>query len=503
MAEGVTASTLARPAGIYFFVRLGRLLGEGLTAFVGENVAWSRTNRVRSDLLLHVINLDIEFFNSHPQGVLLERTNGDSNQLAYFFSQFSLRFLRSALLLTGITLLVALEDWRVCLVVLGFVGTLAHLIFRLRTFSVPHNEKLREAASQLYGFIEEKLAALEDIEALGGITYSLRQMEELLGKLVCHGRLSFSLGNLVWPTSTFITGLVAGVILAWGGYLFLDGQMTLGTVYLLYAYMNLLLWPVEDLSHRMEELQKAGGSLVRIEELMQKESSIKYGLISEVGGSSEGIRFRKVSFSYADNATAALKDIDFTIGSGRILGVAGRTGSGKTTIGRLVSRMYDPSQGQILLNGHEIRSLSHEVLRRIVGVVTQKLQFLSGTLRNNLCLFDDSYTDQRIEGALDQLHLLNWLASQPQGLDTVISSSSLDLSTGEVQRLALARIFIQDPEFVILDEAVSSLDPATEKEVEVSLLKLLQGRTGIVIAHRMRSIQKADELLILERGEIL
>ena len=195
MAGAATTGTLARLAGLYFFVCLGRLLGEGLTAYVGENVAWSRTNRVRSDLLLYVINLDIEFFNSHPQGVLLERTNGDSNQLAYFFSQFSLRFLRSALLLTGITLLVAFEDWRVCLVVLGFVGTLAYLIFRLRSFSVPQNEKLREAASQLYGFIEEKLAALEDIEALGGITYSLRQMEELLGKLVCHGRLSFSLGK--------------------------------------------------------------------------------------------------------------------------------------------------------------------------------------------------------------------------------------------------------------------------------------------------------------------
>lgn len=292
-------------------------------------------------------------------------------------------------------------------------------------------------------------------------------------------------------------------MLAWGGYLFLNGQMTIGTVYLMYAYMNLMLWPIEDLSHQLEELQKAGGSLVRIEELKREKTSLQYGTRTDVGTTPVSVRFQSVFFGYADDSEVVLKNVDFALAPGHTLGIAGRTGSGKTTIGRLLARMYDPDQGQILLNGQNLQEFNQETLRRKVGVVTQNVQFFSGTLRDNLRLFDDYYTDQQLEDALGELHLLPWLAMQPQRLDTIMSSSSLDLSTGEAQRLALARIFLRDPEVVILDEAVASLDPATEEEVEEALQKLLHGRTGIVIAHKMKSIEKVDEVLILDQGEML
>ena len=505
--DGVTgqasSESLLRLAIFYLLLRIGQVAGQGLTSYVGESVAWAATNNVRVNLMRHALTLDMGYFNSHPPGTMLERTDGDANQLAHFLSQFSLRFLSSLLRLIGIVVVMAFEDWRICLVIFGFIGIMALLVFKLRTFGVPFNERLREAAGRLYGFVEERLTNLEDIKALGGITYSLRQMETFIGQQIVHGRLAYSLGGLIWPCTLFTTGLGSGVMLAWGGYLFLNNQMTIGTVYLLYAYINLMLWPIEDLSHQMEELQKAGGSLVRVDELFQEKSSISYGNLSSFGASPVSIIFKNVSFRYPDDSEAVLQGIDFEIAPGHSLGIAGRTGSGKTTIGRLLARMYDPVQGQILLNGQNLMEFSQVALRRKVGVVTQNVQFFGGTLRDNLRLFDDFYLDSQLEDALAHLDLLTWLEAQPKGLDTFMSSSSLDLSTGQAQRLALARIFLRNPEVVILDEAVSSLDPATEEEVEQSLQRLLEGRSGIVIAHKMKSIEKVDEILILDRGKML
>ena len=503
IARNASPDLLLGLAFVYLLLRLGQVAGHGLTAYVGESVAWDATNSVRVNLMRHALTLDMGYFNSHPPGNMLERTDGDANQLAHFLSQFTLRFLSSLLRLVGIAAVMAFEDWRVCLAILGFIGVMVLLVFKLRTFGVPFNERLREAAGKLYGFVEERLTNLEDIKALGGVTYSLRQMEAFIKQQIVHGRLAFSLGGLIWPCTLFTTGLGSGVMLAWGGYLFLNGQMTIGTVYLLYAYIRLMLWPIEDLSHQMEELQKAGGSLVRVDELMQQKSSINYGTIGSIGASPVSISFKNVFFRYPDDSEAVLQGMDFEIAPGHSLGIAGRTGSGKTTIGRLLGRMYDPDQGQILLNGRNLIDFSRVALRRKVGVVTQNVQFFSGTLRDNLRLFDGFYSDSQVEDALAHLELLSWLDGQPKGLDTVMSSSSLDLSTGQAQRLALVRIFLRNPEVVILDEAVSSLDPATEDEVEKSLQRLLQGRTGIVIAHKMKSIEKVDDVLILDQGKML
>ncbi len=503
VANNASTKVLAVIAVLYLVVHLGRIAGEGLTTYLGENVAWAATNNIRVDLLVHAITLDMEFFNSHPPGTMLERTDGDANQLAKFFSQFSLRFLRSILLVVGIAIVMAFEDWRVCLVILTFIGAMAILIIKLRTFGVPYNERLREVAGKLYGLVEERLTNMEDIKALGGVTYSLRQMEAYIGQQVRLGRLAYSLGGLVWPCTLFLTGVGAGFMLAWGGYLFLNGQMTIGTVYLMYAYMNLMIWPIEELSHEMEELQKAGGSLVRIDGLRREKTSLRYGTKTEFGDHPVKVSFQNVHFRYQHDSDVVLKNVNFELAPGHTLGIAGRTGSGKTTIGRLLARMYDPDKGQVLLNGQNLQEFDQDALRRKVGVVSQSVQFFSGTLRDNLCLFDRCYTDQQIENALRELNLIPWLEKMPQGLNMAMSSSSLDLSTGEAQRLALARVFLRNPEVVILDEAVASLDPATEVEVEISLQKLLQGRTGVVIAHKMKSLEKVDEVLILEKGEVL
>ena len=212
----------------------------------------------------------------HP-GVMLERIDGDSNQLATFFSQLSLRLLRGVLLLAGILVALLVEDWRLCLALLGFVAVVTVILVKLRSLGVPYHDRLREAGANLHGFVEERLAGIEDLKALGGLVPALRRMSSLIAVQVRRARVAYSLGTLVWPMVNVVMGIGTGLMLAWGGVLALRGEMTIGTVYLLFSYLNLMFWPFEDLAHQMEELQKAGGSLVRIQRLFDARGSLRDG----------------------------------------------------------------------------------------------------------------------------------------------------------------------------------------------------------------------------------
>jgi ATP-binding cassette subfamily B protein len=202
-------------------------------------------------------------------------------------------------------------------------------------------------------------------------------------------------------------------------------------------------------------------------------------------------------------SSSVLDDISFTLAPGQVLGLLGRTGSGKTTLTRLLFRLYDLSEGAIRLGGVDLRAARLGELRTRVGIVTQDVQLFQASIRDNLTLFDRSVTDDRILSMLDQLGLSRWLTALKQGLDTELGPGGGGLSAGEAQLLAFARVFLQDPGLVILDEASSRLDPATERLIERAVDRLLAGRTGIVIAHRLATVQRADEIMILERGQIV
>lgn len=523
LVAGRAATALTRVAALFLAVAAGRQISRGLTAYFSESIAWSATNRLRTDLLRHTVGLDLSFVNRHAPGVMLERIDGDSNQLATFFSQLSLRLLRGILLLAGIVVALLIEDWRLCLALLGFAAAVTFLLIKLRSLGVPYHDRLREAAANLHGFVEERLAGLEDLKALGGVASALRRMTALVGVQVERAKRAYALGSLVWPAVNVAMGIGTGLMLAWGGALALRGEMTIGTVYLLFSYLNLMFWPFEDLAHQMQELQKAGGNLVRIQRLFAQRGSLRDGTRGLPPGP-VGVAFEAVSFRYpaaaggrgtaaAEDGAAAsaeateeteevLRELSFRVHAGRALGILGRTGSGKTTITRLLARLYDPGAGRVTLSGVDLREFRLPELRAGIAVVTQDVQFFRGTIRDNLCLFDAAVDDRRLQQACERLGMASWLARQPEGLDTVISSAQLALSAGEAQRLAVARAFLRDPQIVILDEAAARLDPATEREVDRALKTLLEGRTGVVIAHRLRSVEKVHDILILERGRI-
>jgi ATP-binding cassette, subfamily B, bacterial len=314
-----------------------------------------------------------------------------------------------------------------------------------------------------------------------------------------------------------------------GGTLYLNGVITLGTVYIVYQYNRMLEYPLEDISRQLSNVQKSLASIKRIYALfdIQQESAVQvdaavYTLPS--GGAPLALQFEGVCFYYDDDENSAenlqpsaegldqdfvLDQVSFSLAPGEVLGLLGRTGSGKTTLTRLLFRLYDPQSGQIKIAPFDswqelvpIQQIPLAVLRNRIGMVTQSIELFHASVRDNLTFFDPSIPDAHILGVLHELGLERWYAGLKAGLDTVLESGGSGLSAGEAQLLAFARIFLHDPGLVVLDEASSRLDPATEHLIEKAVEKLTANRTALIIAHRLKTLGHADKIMILERGRV-
>lgn len=249
-------------------------------------------------------------------------------------------------------------------------------------------------------------------------------------------------------------------------------------------------------------MQGVGAAIERIEELTRVESKIVDGPEDNIPEGPLAVDFDNVSFSYNEGETV-LADVSFAVKPGQVLGVLGRTGSGKTTLTRLLFRLYDVSEGRVMLAGQDVRQAKLASLRKRVAMVTQDVQLFQATVRDNLTFFDASISDERIQQVIERLELGPWLASLPEGLDTRIETGGRSLSAGEAQLLAFARVFLRDPGLVILDEASSRLDPATEGRIERAMDALLEGRSAIIVAHRLATVERADRILILDDGSVV
>jgi ABC-type multidrug transport system fused ATPase/permease subunit len=470
--------------------------------YIGELIGWTATNALRADLLQHALRLDMRFHNSRSPGELIERIDGDVTALANFFSQFVLRVLGNGVLLLGILALYVREDWRAGLVMGLFVAAALGVLAALRDVATPAWAAGRAASAAFIGFTEERLAGLEDIRTSGAAAYQMRQLYEHMRELRSRYRTARLLNHaaLIGARAMFILGQAAA--LAVGAFLFYAGEISIGTVYMLSFYAGLLIAPLEQLSRQIGDLQQAGASIGRVAELRAAEPEVQDGAGAALPERAASVVFDHVSFAYVDTQPV-LRDISFQLAPGTVLGLLGRTGSGKTTMTRLLARLYDPTAGAIRLDGVDVREPRLADLRRRVGIVTQDVQLFRASVRDNLTFFDHGVPNARIVSAIDRIGLGDWLRALPRGLDTPLTAGGETLSAGEAQLLAFTRVLLKEPALVILDEASSRLDPVTERRIEHAIAQLLEGRTGIIIAHKLATVERVDEIMVLEAGRIV
>jgi ABC-type multidrug transport system fused ATPase/permease subunit len=468
--------------------------------YVAEDVGWTATNAMRADLVFHCLHLDMGFHNTRTPGELIERIDGDVTALANFFSRFVLLVAGNAVLLAGVLVMLAREDWRVgavmTVVALGALWVLA----RSRNIGVAATTEERQASAKLFGFLEERLAGLDDLRANGGGAHTMRRYYEYMRDFFHKWRHAWMLRAIIILIAVVLFVAIFILVLSLGAALYQAGTVSLGTVYLFSAYVGMLQRPLNQITEQMQDLQKASASMLRVEELYHIERQIQDGPGDGLPRGALAVEFADVTFGYGDE-TPIIDGVCFRLASGEVLGLLGRTGSGKTTLTRLLLRLYDPAAGIVRLGGRDVRDLPVEALRRAIGVVTQDVQLFRATVRDNLTLFDATIPDDRIVAVLRDLGLGAWLDSLPDGLDTELEAGGRSLSAGEAQLLAFTRVFLRDPGLVILDEASSRLDRATEQLIERAVDKLLAGRTGIIIAHRLGTVERADRILILDGGQ--
>lgn len=478
------------------------VVGQGVAVaetYVAENVSWLATNALRADLLAHLLRLDASYHTDHTPGELIERVDGDVATLARFFSRFVVYVVGNGVLILGTLALLFHVDWRIGLGMSFFVGLGLGAMWRIRAIATPMWMAERQASADFYGFLSDYLTGLEDIRSSGAGAFVLRRCAEAMRSWLAATRKAKLWGYGLIASSEGLFALGAAVAFALSAMLFKSGELTIGGVYLIFQYTELLRQPAEQIRREVQDLQQAGASVVRVEALLATEPRMIDGAGAALPAGPLDVEFDGVSFSYAED-TPTLRDINLRLGPGRTLGVVGRTGSGKTTLMRLLLRFYDPSAGVVRLGGVDLRTVRIAEARGRIGLVTQETQLFHASVRDNLTLFDDSVSDERISAALDAMGLASWLRALPQGLDTLLGPDSAGLSAGQAQALACARIFLRDPDLVILDEPSSRLDPATERLVHAALGRLLAGRTAIIVAHRLSTIAYADDILVLEDG---
>lgn len=500
-ANGIVSSLLVL-AGVYLvFAVLNQILTVAIS-YLGNDVSWRATNQLRGDLLKHCLRLDMRFHNLKTPGEMIERIDGDVTHMSNFFSMFIIKVIGSFVLLAGILGFMYTISWPIAAVMTLFtLASIGAMVF-IRNMGVKSSKDERGASAALFGFIEERIAGIEDVQTGGNVPYVMNRFYRAMRTVFLKGRKAWMLRVIPWNTTVVLFAVAVTVVLLLGVHFYLTKQISLGTLFLIYQYTQMLNDPIEQLGDQVQEFQKAKSGMMRSQELLSYRSEIIEGSQTTLPEGALGLEFDRVNFSYNPDKPV-LHDITFSVRPGERLGIVGRTGSGKSSLSRVLLRLYNINSGVIRVGGQDIRDLKLESLYRRVGMVTQDVQLFDGTLRDNLTLFDSSISDEYILETTARLGLKQWIDSLSEGLNTHVKAGGTSLSAGEAQLFALTRVFLTQPSLVILDEPSSRLDAATEAMLQTAVDQLMMKCTGIVIAHRLSTLEQVDHIMVLGDGRIL
>lgn len=502
---GASTGRLVRVAVVY--TGLG-LLGSVVSVVVvwrSTALAWAITDTLRHELAEFVLGADLAFHRDHTRGELVSRADDDVTAMALFLSQFVARavsVLAISIGAVGVLSVMRPELGLVLGVCLTIVLTIAWV---QRNVSLPQAIVDRDARGRASGLIEERVNGAEDIASLGGGPHSMARFAALADAVVVAKRKVTRTQMRVNGTIRVALGVTEATMLISGAVAYAAGRVTLGSVFLGVRFATAARAPIEHLMWRLNEVQGATGSATRVLDLLASRPTHPQRT-QPWPRSAADLELRGVTLVYDDDEGPVLHDITLTVRAGRSLGLVGRSGSGKTSMGRLMLRLAAPTSGSVVVGGTDLAVMSEAALRHGIAGVPQEVQLFPGTVRENVSMFDDSVAEAAIVAALRAVGLEGWLAAQREGLDARLlgrTDSGTGMSAGEAQLLALARAMVRDPKVVVLDEATSRVDPATQRLVKRAVAELLAGRTSVVIAHRLDTLDVCDDIAVLEQGRIV
>ncbi len=457
---------------------------------------------MRRELFEHIESLSMRFFDLTPVGKIVTRVTNDVEAVHELYANILVKLFRNVVKILGLAVVMLALDVRMALLSFIMVPLVSVLTVLTRTLSLRANREMRTRLTALNTFLSEHLSGMKIIQIFNR---EKRKYEEFSQYSEAHYRASFRaiMVNAVFRPIIVFTAVVAmSIVIAGGSHGVLTGTVSFGTMYIFLQYIKTFFEPIQDLAEQLSTLQSAVASAEKIFTLLDEKPLIhdpeKPVQPAEIRGR---IEFRNVWFAY-DNENFILRDVSFVIEPGQKVAFVGATGAGKSSILNLIGRYYDIQKGEILIDGVNIKDLSRDQIRRAIGQVQQDVFIFTGDVKSNIRLREESISDEAIREASRQVNADRFIDRLPGGYDERVTERGSTFSAGQRQLLSFARTLAFDPSILILDEATANIDPETEQWIQEALETLMTGRTTIMVAHRLSTIQHADKIIVMHKGKI-
>ena len=457
---------------------------------------------LRMEIFRHLQKMDVAFFDKNPVGRLMTRVTTDVDALNELFTAGVISVFDDIFTLTGIIIFLFVLNYKLALAIVVILPLLAFitLMFKIK---VRYSYRLvRTAIARINAFLQENITGASVVQLFNREGRQANRFKIVNKEHLDANLLSIFYYAIFYPILEVISALAIGIIIWYGGHEVLSGALTIGTLVAFIQYSDRFFKPISDLSEKYTILQSAMASSERIFNLLDSQSVVTASKSPEAREAKEGsIEFRNVCFSY-NPGQQVLRDVSFKVSPGERIAVVGATGAGKSTIISLLSRFYDISDGEILVDGVDVRHYDIQGLRRSIGIVLQDVFLFSGNIEENIRLWETGITSDEVRRAAETVHAARFIDKLDGKYDARVGERGSSLSVGQKQLLSFARALAFNPKILVLDEATSSIDTETELLIRDALEKLMAGRTSIVIAHRLSSIQNADRILVLHHGRV-
>ncbi|PEJ63117.1 ABC transporter ATP-binding protein [Bacillus wiedmannii] len=474
-----------------------------LQTFVMVNVALKTIQKIRQDIFEKIQTLSLRFFDVRSQGDLMSRVTNDIDNLNQALTQSVVQIISSALTFIGVTIAMFALDWIFAIVTLITVPIMFFVTKKLVTYSGKNFAKRQRDLGELNGFIEEAITGADVTTLYGKEKETVQTFNKINEQLRVSATKADTFSAFIFPSMNFINNLGMGLVIGAGSVMVLNGMTTVGVIAAFINYSRQFSRPLSQFATLMNTIQAAVAGGERVFEIMDEVPEIQNKKDACIVQNLQGhVALENVSFGYEENKTI-LKEVSLKAQPGETIALVGPTGSGKTTIINLLTRFYDIQQGQIHIDGKDIKDYDINSLRSKIGVVLQDTYLFAGTIMDNIRYGRLDASDDEVINAAKAASAHSFIKHLPNQYETKIASEGSNLSQGQKQLLAIARAILADADILILDEATSNIDTRTELQIQEGLNNLMKGRTSFVIAHRLKTIEKADQILVIKDGSIL
>ncbi|MHB8456160.1 MAG: ABC transporter ATP-binding protein [Acidimicrobiales bacterium] len=497
-------TVVAAAAGAYLLCSLATALAQRSQVRTTGRLAAGVIYDLRVKVFGHLQRLSLDFFTEEKAGVLMSRMTSDIENLQQLLQDGLSQFAIQGLTMIVITIIVFTMNVRLALITVLLIApvlTAASLWFRAA--SERGYRMVRDGIANVLADLSESLQGIRIVTSHNRQRQNVIHHRNVVGRYRDANNYTAHISALYGPGTQMLGVLGQGVLLGIGGDMVLHHSLSLGALVAFFLYLNRFLQPIQLLVQQYNTYQQGQASILKLRTLLGTQPQVDEEPGSRDLPRVEGkITFENVSFGY-DPALPVIHDVDLTISPGETVAFVGPTGAGKSTLAKLITRFYDPTAGRVLLDGHDLRSVTFRSLRRQLGVVPQEPFLFAGTIRDNLAFAREGATAADVDEAVRAVGLEEMIEGMPEGLGTVVHERGQSLSSGERQLIALARAFLARPRILVLDEATSNLDLQSESKIEGALDVLLEGRTAVLIAHRLSTAMKADRIIVIYDGRVV